>query len=61
MSNSKHNECPRWATCKYGEILWWTEGVPNKCCCYILHTEQPRGCSVEHCDKYVPRTKPREN
>ena len=57
---STHYECPKWETCAYGEILWWTEGIPNKACCYILHTGEPRGCDVQNCDKYKKRTKSRE-
>lgn len=57
---STHYECPKWETCAYGEILWWTEGIPNKACCYILHTGEPRGCDVQNCNKYKKRTKSRE-
>lgn len=54
-TNRVRSKCKNWETCEYGEILWWTEGIANECCTYILHTGEPRGCKIENCDKYKPR------
>lgn len=43
--------------CKRKDCFYRSDGAGLVTCDYILKTGQPRGCSVEHCDKYKTRGK----